>query len=711
MDNMNYTLLSGSSFKEFYGGIEFIKVTNKEGTEKYNHKLKDGLNELPLKQSYGYIDGGIKFYELDNLFDALKRVYDSEYILKVEIPDDANVFIDDKEYMADKLILKDKVLLKDLEYWNDITFCEKAIKFDPKFLKYCKSITQEKLLELVKQDAYIIEYIMDPTEEMINIAVDKFPYLIKYVKDPPLELLKKVAMSTSYVIKQCFNLSLAKLFELVKFKPESLEYINNPSYEMCEEAVKKDPMLLKHVPINYRTEELCNMAFNSDIRTFPFLNKKFITHDMCIDAVKFDGALLKYVPDVHFTNSVCIEAIKQKPIAIDHIKNPTIEMWKVAITSDPSIIFDLKNPSDEMLLLAAPKYPSLYDKIKNKSLIIQGDGVDVDFLLNNNPNYITNIKNPSYQQCLTVIKKSAKLINYIPLEHQSEELCMIAVQDYPESIKFMEKQTDSIALTAVLQRGRVLQFVKNKTDDICEAAVDNDGTALEFVDNQTDIIIKKAFLQNTTAFKFIKNKTYEIIEYACSIDHNLIEFIINPSDPSTVTKYQKIIMDALKKKGTLLKHIPIAYQTPEICQAAIDNDPYAVESMDPTLLSEDLAIKIVSKNGSLLRIIKNQTPKICMEAIKNYPQGLYYVNNQTEELCMTALQLNHNTLVYIKDQTPEICFTAVSKDYTTMYNVNNNDEMVIKFCCVIDPRCVYYVKDLTIKNECYDLLRDIEALI
>jgi hypothetical protein len=701
---MNYTLLSGSSFKEFYCGIEFIKVTNKDETEKYSYKLKDGLNEKEFRQTNGYIDGGITFVESDNMFDVFKKIWDALYIRKIEIPDDANVFIDDKEYMADKIILGERVAIIDMEQWNDKSFCDKALTIDPKLVKYCKNISSEKLKEIVSKDPYIIEHIKNPSEELINIAVERTPYLIRYIPNPPLDLLKKCIKTSPYIIRYCENLTYDVLIELVRTNPEIIDSLPNPTYELCKEAVIINPLTLKHVPINHKTEELCNMAFSANMASFPFLNKMYITKEMCIEAVKYNGEFLRQVPDRFFTDDVCIEAIKQKPRAIDIIKNPTDEMWITAIKGEPSIIFDIRNPSDEMLLLAAPKYPTLYDKIRDKNLI--GDNINLDEVLKKTPSYIINIKNPTYEQWLCVIRQSGKFIKDIPQHHITEELGMIALQDYPDGLEFIDNQTDSMCLTAVFQKGVVLRFVKNQTDDISMAAVDNDPLALEYVINQTPEIVKKALDRNIKAFKFVKDKTPEIIEYACYADPDIISCI---NDYTSIQKYEKIITDVLKKKGLALQHIPKNLQTKEMCENALENDVYAVEYMNQDFLTEDMAIKVVKKYGYLIRHIHNKTDKINMEAIKNHPKSLSYINNQTEELCLTAVDLDYTTLLYVIKQTPEICFHAVRKHFTAMVHVNLQDEIAIKVCCVIDPRCINYVRDLTIRNECQELIKEIES--
>ena len=64
--------------------------------------------------------------------------------------------------------------------------------------------------------------------------------------------------------------------------------------------------------------------------------------------------------------------------------------------------------------------------------------------------------------------------------------------------------------------------------------------------------------------------------------------------------------------------------------------------------------KILNKYPHLLKFIKNQTHKQCIEAIRKCPMIIKDVNKQTDELCKMALAENLDTFKYIKHPTPLI---------------------------------------------------------
>ena len=97
------------------------------------------------------------------------------------------------------------------------------------------------------------------------------------------------------------------------------------------------------------------------------------------------------------------------------------------------------------------------------------------------------------------------------------------------------------------------------------------------------------------------------------------------------TKYVKLAM--IKYRVSLLQHIED--QTPEIC------------------------LEAVKENGFALQFVKEQTPEICIEAVKQNGTLLQYVRKQTPEICLEAVKKTGTSLQYVKEQTPEICLEAI----------------------------------------------------
>lgn len=63
------------------------------------------------------------------------------------------------------------------------------------------------------------------------------------------------------------------------------------------------------------------------------------------------------------------------------------------------------------------------------------------------------------------LKEDPYYLEYV--EHQDEELCLIAVQRNGFALQFVKKQTEKICLEAIKQTGSALKFVQNQTPQFC----------------------------------------------------------------------------------------------------------------------------------------------------------------------------------------------------------------------------------------------------
>ena len=55
----------------------------------------------------------------------------------------------------------------------------------------------------------------------------------------------------------------------------------------------------------------------------------------------------------------------------------------------------------------------------------------------------------------------------------------------------------------------------------------------------------------------------------------------------------------------------------------------------------------VNQNGYVLQFVKEQTPEICMAAVKQYGQALRFVKEQTPKVCLVAVQNNGWALQFV----------------------------------------------------------------
>lgn len=84
------------------------------------------------------------------------------------------------------------------------------------------------------------------------------------------------------------------------------------------------------------------------------------------------------------------------------------------------------------------------------------------------------------KQNLENVKFDGMYIKNIPVEEQTEELCIEAVRNNPMALQYIHNQTEDICLEAIKKDGMALQYVKNITHRISIEAIRYDyGSPLE----------------------------------------------------------------------------------------------------------------------------------------------------------------------------------------------------------------------------------------
>ena len=172
-----------------------------------------------------------------------------------------------------------------------------------------------------------------------------------------------------------------------------------------------------------------------------------------------------------------------------------------------------------------------------------------------------------------------------PVEKQTEEICLIAVQKAPNVIKYVKNPTDEINKTAIYNNPRCLEFIKEQTEELCILAVSKKGTVLEYVKEQTPAICSTAVRNDPEAIQFVEDQ------------------------------YEDICITAVRSNGMCLRFLKA--QTPYVCTTAILNNPKAIQ------------------------YVQNQTSELCITAcIKDFESAFPYVKIKYIPDILQFLNLN-----------------------------------------------------------------------
>ena len=192
------------------------------------------------------------------------------------------------------------------------------------------------------------------TEEICQIAIKKNNgQNLRYIKNPSVSVMLN-ALDT----------------------PNALQYIKNPTYEMCKKAVLRGGYSLEHVPVDLIDQELIEASLNKKDLYLEFIPKHLITHDLIIKAINLNLTNLKHINKEYLNDDIIafalskdfkrvLSLIKDKYSIDLKILVKTVQLNKNSINQIQQLYPQLKLPylKDE----AIKALISMYEK--NKSIM------------------------------------------------------------------------------------------------------------------------------------------------------------------------------------------------------------------------------------------------------------------------------------------------------------------------------------------------------
>lgn len=156
------------------------------------------------------------------------------------------------------------------------------IKHNPSYIQNVQNQDEEMCIEAVSRNGLTLFFVQDKTPDVCQTAVLENPHALNFVDDPPYELCKLAISEDGLCIQ---------FVERDTFKKFSDEQTNN----LCITAVKQNGGALKFIPIEYHTGEVCMEAIKNDPTMLKEINGQ--NEEMCIEAVSLNPEVLIYVKD------------------------------------------------------------------------------------------------------------------------------------------------------------------------------------------------------------------------------------------------------------------------------------------------------------------------------------------------------------------------------------------------------------------------------
>lgn len=292
------------------------------------------------------------------------------------------------------------------------------------------------------------------------------------------------------------------------------------------------------------------------------------------------------------------------------------------------------------------------------------------------PKLFKHIKNRSKEVCMMAIK--AKSSNFVYIENPDEELQLEAVKKRGILIEYIENPSEEVCLTAVRACADSLRFIKDPSEEVCLAAIMTDPFAIRLIDNPSFRLIKAAFnLNRFTVFDLksdderIKDLKIEACRYAIRNDkanriprHIITSKLLSDDD----------LLAILKSKDCENIIFMLDNPTHEMKKVAVINYPGCI-------------LRLCNKNIINISIAQDRT-------IHNIPTRRYVITNEEEkELWSLALEKDPFLLKHIYGPSEDLCKIAINKNYNAYNCIINPSEEITKFALNQNGRALRYLHD------------------
>ena len=157
---------------------------------------------------------------------------------------------------------------------------------------------------------------------------------------------------------------------------------------------------------------------------------------------------------------------------------------------------------------------------------------------------------------------------------------------------------------------------------------------------------------------------------------------------------EELCLDVVKRNGHVLKYIPQHLQTEEMCIEALTNDFHALKYIhEHTENITNEAIKIFRsdpiKHVYDFKHLKFQPEDLCWLLINHDVECIMHIPNPTEEMCMFCIEKECNVLRYIKNKTDKICFKALEINCDTITYILKPTQEMHEYVLSQDPNYKY----------------------
>jgi hypothetical protein len=524
----------------------------------------------------------------------------------------------------------------DITLHQCINLCEKYYTSEI-FLKryvYLQDIIQTYniIMFAVKQNIKAFSYV-NPKFLVVNYN-DELKYMS--IDDIFIDYVEKCPSVMKYIVKPQTDETLV---EVVTLNGLALEFIKTKSDKVCKAAINQ----------NYKAVAFCE-----------------INEDLYLSAVDVNSLAIRYFKkDYVMTNMMCLYAMKKDPTVKrfmviggesgNEVRSEDLTFKQIYEKYREPVSLSIINNKYAQILSPTDSFEEFIIKVGNLLMSANSNWIEIIMEINKRGAEQFLLSKISTDQNCDI--SNIKSISYKVLKH------FITVIKNLDVAKLLSNQDglDNILYT------KVVNLIYKSYPNILEHINYNKYKGKLVVSKASVVLIQRFTKPICNYIVHSKPKYIKYIPYSFQTEELCLYVVkLSIQNFNYCRKWQSVIKYVLTKNGSYLKYLEDKYINADTLMLALNSYPDAIK-----YLSKEFILNMLTSDGLLLRLFKEQTEDMCLVAVKSNYMALQYVSEQTKMVVEAAIDNNYMAVQFVVNKTNDVCLYAISKNSMALCYICN----------------------------------------
>lgn len=392
-----------------------------------------------------------------------------------------------------------RILQKDMYYFREMSQTKEiidiALKAHPRIISLVKNPTEEQLWYALKTcldvnytirskmtDAmtkYVVKQgvvdaiaNMQPSEKFCRFIINKWPNAIDYIRNPSDELARLAFEKDQTFFRHLKNPSIEDCYRAIAAKAQNIIYVKNPTDDMWIKALKSNPLLIRN--ISNPSQELIDLFLETSPHFATYLKNK-VPQEFFADRLDEYGYFINFIDNP--TEDQILTALRTYEYAAKRIDSE--DLWLDVLRKNPNFLTEIPNPTIEMLWIVAKTEPDVFFSGELGHLVlpeeIQEYLVDKDF----------NLVSLVSEEHIAIKALKRNPLEVIRLVCHTRQIMEIAIDLEPQCVQYMENVPEDLAIKALKQDGTLICYCE-KTELTWKIALEQEPAVVLMQNNPLD---------------------------------------------------------------------------------------------------------------------------------------------------------------------------------------------------------------------------------